>query len=87
MNVDGENIKAAKMQYEIELSCEELFLRNKSRQTWLKSGDRNTAYFAACVKDNRIRMNNMKLQLGESDADTMERSLLISRRHLQVKGF
>ncbi|KAK1299709.1 hypothetical protein QJS10_CPB13g01384 [Acorus calamus] len=53
---------------------EELLLRQKSRQVWLKEGDRNTKYFYSSIKarasHNTIR--KVKLENGEFSSDPSE---------------
>lgn len=68
-------LSSAKQRYEDELTKEEIFFRAKSRQTWVRAGDKNTYSFAATLKDNRNRMQAMKLQMGESDSVTMDNSI------------
>ncbi|KAK1304881.1 hypothetical protein QJS10_CPB11g01426 [Acorus calamus] len=56
------------------LHREELLLRQKSRQVWLKEGDRNTKYFYSSIKarasHNTIR--KVKLENGEFSSDPSE---------------
>uniref|UniRef100_A0A1J3K9V2 Uncharacterized protein n=1 Tax=Noccaea caerulescens TaxID=107243 RepID=A0A1J3K9V2_NOCCA len=47
---------------------EELFWRQKSREQWLKAGDKNTKYFHNCVKGRKIK-NKILMLLDESGCE------------------
>ncbi|KAL8523192.1 hypothetical protein ACS0TY_013241 [Phlomoides rotata] len=56
---DQREIKLLERELEKLLSQEELHWQQRSRNTWLTSGDRNTAFFHRCALDRR-RWNTIK---------------------------
>lgn len=61
----------------MELNREESFLRNKSREHWLKEGDRNNAYFSPVLKD-RYRRDTFRIK--ESDGSfTTDKDQIMNR--------
>lgn len=52
---DYDNEKALKDELVEVLKREESFWRQKSRETWLKEGDRNTIFFHRTTIENRTR--------------------------------
>lgn len=49
------------------LAREELFWKQKSRETWLQEGDRNTKYFHASVKMRRAHNQIHQIKNGDGD--------------------
>lgn len=59
----------AKSNFDKELEREELFQRNKARESSLKFGDKNSKYISACIKD---KVRNKSFRIKTSDGRYIE---------------
>lgn len=55
---------------DILIMKEEAMARDKARITWLKEGDRNTAFFHASIKARRIQNNQIQFQREDGNFTT-----------------
>ena len=67
--VQGKSRKMAELKLKLSSAykAEEIFWAQKARSKWLKAGDKNTAYFHACVKTRRKRNQITNLQKGNGE--------------------
>nr|XP_027089582.1 uncharacterized protein LOC113710661 [Coffea arabica] len=67
--VQGKSRKMAELKLKLSSAykAEEIFWAQKARSKWLKEGDKNTAYFHACVKTRRKRNQITSLQKGNGE--------------------
>ncbi|XP_071933729.1 uncharacterized protein [Coffea arabica] len=68
-NDKGKRGKMVEMKLKLSSAykAEEIFWAQKARSRWLKEGDKNTAYFHACVKTRRKRNKITSLQKGNGE--------------------
>lgn len=62
-------------EYEGILAREEIYWKQKSRETWLEDGDRNTIFFHNNVKMKRV-VNKITQITNENDHIIMEQNLI-----------
>lgn len=67
-NQDRQVMRQLKFELAVAHNEEEKFWREKSKEQWLKEGDRNTNYFHNCVKGKQIK-NKVLMLLDEMDIE------------------
>ena len=60
---EGEARKEAKEEFKKLVLMEEISWRQKSREVWLKEGDRNTGFFHKMANSHRRRSNLTKIKI------------------------